>query len=540
MPCHTRSHGPAAPVLSDTGRTPSFSRAAIFGGKKRISRDVKRESFEKTPIVHKSPAEQLLKTEGISITVVEGGVETLRSTVDVHTPTENGSRSEKGVDVNGGVTEIDGTAMQRADSNNSNAERDSGKDLGGPDDEIPPMEQKQTPPIGQSVPLNKANTRMPPPRLMNPRMDNRGSKPRMPTHERRVSIPPPSPREDGRRPPIRRPYPDGRQENRPPGPSRHNSENRNSTFDLSLPMPAPPEGTYTVRVLPEQKTCMTGHRNCIRSANVHHRIKCMTCLTNAANERWMCSFCSLRICSRCRTEFAAGKTFDQVLQKAAAEGWKMQPGANPSRPTDSGAWETANRIEVGSRSITQRPQNDHNRRSPMPVRGPDMNTRGPRPPQMHGPSVATGQPPMITRSSMGPMGPPMDGPKSPLSQVSSPPMDAPKPDIPKPDILSPDSLKPDSKITLDEATDSKVSLPDVPAVNEPAPSPPPPSSNGTVLLDGSSVGGLSQIAPTATKTTTVSGQSERKRGFFGRLFGGRETKETSKLKKGGSGKGGVK
>lgn len=130
------------------------------------------------------------------------------------------------------------------------------------------------------------------------------------------------------------------------------------TFSLPVPVMLPPDD-YKTSPNELQRNCPQSHCWTVVSANVHHRICCMVCQLDSADERWLCSYCALRFCSRCKSEFSHGQTFDQIVAKAEAEDWKaqqqqQQPSSSSSSPARGAPernipWELACVMEAGGR-----------------------------------------------------------------------------------------------------------------------------------------------------------------------------------------------
>jgi len=170
-----------------------------------------------------------------------------------------------------------------------------------------------------------------------------------------------------------------RPENRPPTnaeseaqtPAMSDEERRQSDTSAddsprrSLPTPVMlPPTNYMSTLSRLQLSCEISHRQTVVSPNLHHRIVCMVCQTDAPSERWSCSYCALRFCSMCRSEFAAGATFEQVLEKAAAEKWQSRPATTAASPKGNIPWDIACILEAGGR------MGGHGVRPPPPGRRP--------------------------------------------------------------------------------------------------------------------------------------------------------------------------
>jgi hypothetical protein len=121
-----------------------------------------------------------------------------------------------------------------------------------------------------------------------------------------------------------------------------------------------------------QRSCGISHKQSVLSSNFHHRIMCMVCLTDASTERWTCSYCAVRFCTRCKSEFIAGKTLEQVLEVAESEDWRSQslpPSPARGSPERNLPWELASIIEGGGRL-----------RGPPQLRAPPAGRKGRLPP----------------------------------------------------------------------------------------------------------------------------------------------------------------
>lgn len=144
------------------------------------------------------------------------------------------------------------------------------------------------------------------------------------------------------------------------------------TYSLPVPVMLPP-GAYETSPNELQRNCPQAHCWTVGSPNVHHRICCMVCRLDSADERWLCSYCALRFCSRCKSEFAHDQTLDQIVAKAEAEDWKAQQQSSsssssspvaPSAPERNIPWELACVMEAGGR--LHGPAAAAARRSPPP------------------------------------------------------------------------------------------------------------------------------------------------------------------------------
>jgi hypothetical protein len=103
------------------------------------------------------------------------------------------------------------------------------------------------------------------------------------------------------------------------------SQSSVSSSEYSAP-PTPPElrqSMHFTMVAPKgyvavlnkiQQSCSVAHRQCVRSRNVHHRVRCMACQTDEVGMRWVCSYCALRFCSACRGEFFRGKNIKEIQE----------------------------------------------------------------------------------------------------------------------------------------------------------------------------------------------------------------------------------
>ncbi|KAI5844340.1 hypothetical protein BZA05DRAFT_421850 [Tricharina praecox] len=157
--------------------------------------------------------------------------------------------------------------------------------------------------------------------------------------------------------------------------------------NLPIPVMLSP-GDYTSTLNRLQLNCEIAHRQTVISSNLHHRIICMVCRTDASSERWSCSYCALRFCSRCKSEFSAGTAFDEVLKKAASEDWRSQPAPpiTPARgPGKNIAWELACVLEAGGRLAgygygMRQPPDGRRPPPPMRRRSPVHNSGGERSP----------------------------------------------------------------------------------------------------------------------------------------------------------------
>jgi hypothetical protein len=144
------------------------------------------------------------------------------------------------------------------------------------------------------------------------------------------------------------------------------SNDERRSFTLPVPIMGSPTG-YSSTLNDLQLTCATAHKQAVISSNIHHRIVCMVCQTDAPSERWSCSYCALRFCSRCKNEFSSGKCFEQVLERAEAEDWRSQPPLPPTAvrsPEKNFSWEMACRMEVVGRLGLRPPP--RGRRPPQP------------------------------------------------------------------------------------------------------------------------------------------------------------------------------
>lgn len=166
-------------------------------------------------------------------------------------------------------------------------------------------------------------------------------------------------------------------------------DRRTSDSTLSLPVPVmlPPDG-YTCSLNMVQQTCAISHLKTVLSYNIHHRISCMICQTDAPNERWTCGHCALRFCTRCKAELVEGRSVDQILVLAETEEWQIQLGSPISSPIRGGperniSWEIASMLEAGGRlrwpSRVQTPS--QGRRPPPPNRKPSPDQSGNSSPQ---------------------------------------------------------------------------------------------------------------------------------------------------------------
>lgn len=140
---------------------------------------------------------------------------------------------------------------------------------------------------------------------------------------------------------------------------------RRRTIDFPVPAMLPPQRSYVPAVSNLQRNCADGHQFTVLCANVHHRIACMSCLTDSSPERFLCSYCALRFCGRCKAEFKMGKTIDEIRQLAAEEDWSSQPSTpaiHNSSPgaTSNAAWEMASNLE------SDRPRQPPRLRAPPP------------------------------------------------------------------------------------------------------------------------------------------------------------------------------
>jgi hypothetical protein len=166
------------------------------------------------------------------------------------------------------------------------------------------------------------------------------------------------------------------------------SLDESQSSNLPVPVMLPPD-EYKVVPNQLQRTCIMSHRSTVMSSNVHHRICCMVCQTDSSAERWLCTYCALRFCSRCKAEFTMGNTVGQIMEKAASEDWRSQSSSPPSpvrgAPEKNIPWELACVMEAGGRLQLRsppRPPPQSRRVSPVyPNRGPSpvYSNRGPSP-----------------------------------------------------------------------------------------------------------------------------------------------------------------
>ncbi|KAF8246837.1 hypothetical protein K440DRAFT_630405 [Wilcoxina mikolae CBS 423.85] len=163
------------------------------------------------------------------------------------------------------------------------------------------------------------------------------------------------------------------------------------SFNLPIPVMLPPE-EYKVVPNELQRTCPVSHRSTVMSSNIHHRICCMVCQSDSSAERWLCTYCALRFCSRCKAEFATGNTLEQIIEKAVSEDWRSQ-SSSPSSPVRGAPernipWELACVMESGGRLQGPRLRSPPNGRGPPPQRqiSPVYPNGGPSPANRSGKS----------------------------------------------------------------------------------------------------------------------------------------------------------
>ena len=120
-----------------------------------------------------------------------------------------------------------------------------------------------------------------------------------------------------------------------------------TSFTIPPPIMLPPSCVYTTEIKDSQRDCETNHRQTIVSSNLHHRIQCMVCACNTSAERHLCTYCALRFCSRCKTEFTTGKSVDQIRTLATAEDWLSETASLDSGRDSEGnvPWEIACALE---------------------------------------------------------------------------------------------------------------------------------------------------------------------------------------------------
>ncbi|TGZ81807.1 hypothetical protein EX30DRAFT_233545 [Ascodesmis nigricans] len=147
---------------------------------------------------------------------------------------------------------------------------------------------------------------------------------------------------------------------------------RRRTVDLPVPVMLPPERSYTPAISEVHTNCADSHRFTVHCANVHHRIACMVCRTDSSSERFLCSYCALRFCGRCKAEFSKDMSIEQIRKKAVEEDWASQAPSNLSivAPVNK-AWEMACNLD-GNRSHPRirQPGSAKFRGPPPPRSGP--------------------------------------------------------------------------------------------------------------------------------------------------------------------------
>lgn len=158
-------------------------------------------------------------------------------------------------------------------------------------------------------------------------------------------------------------------------------DERPRAFSLPIPVMLPPS-SYSATPNSIQLSCVTDHRHSVLCTNMHHRIMCMVCKSDAPSVRWTCSYCALRFCSKCKSEYLAGRSFEDIIVRIESEEWQSQSA--PASPVGQMGrnihWELACVFEAGGRLGVP----PHGRRPPQP----GYRRRSP-PRQMNGEAVNT-------------------------------------------------------------------------------------------------------------------------------------------------------
>lgn len=97
-----------------------------------------------------------------------------------------------------------------------------------------------------------------------------------------------------------------------------------------------PDGTI-IQAVPLRAThynCYQGHKSMLRRNNRHYPLACQTCLKADVEDRWVCTFCSLRICESCTGILETNKRdLDGLMQNLAGQ---TPASLMPSSPAPTG------------------------------------------------------------------------------------------------------------------------------------------------------------------------------------------------------------
>ncbi|KAI5810672.1 hypothetical protein BZA77DRAFT_360749 [Pyronema omphalodes] len=171
-----------------------------------------------------------------------------------------------------------------------------------------------------------------------------------------------------------------RQENTTPmslplrsSPEEEKSEG-SSEASFKLPIPIMPSPNVEYKFAPNdlQRACEINHRTTQVTPNVHHSIICMVCQSDSPDRRFMCTYCALRFCTRCKTEFSLGSKIEDIMDKAESKEWKSQSSGPPTPTREAPArnipWELACIMEAGGRLMGPRIRAPPPGRYPPPQR----------------------------------------------------------------------------------------------------------------------------------------------------------------------------
>ncbi|KAJ9643361.1 hypothetical protein H2199_004040 [Coniosporium tulheliwenetii] len=110
-----------------------------------------------------------------------------------------------------------------------------------------------------------------------------------------------------------------------PTPSNYSISASPASSIIHLPLPTRPRPAETNAPLVTklQTDCYQLHRTFHKSKNVHSSIDCMLCYRQDEENRWLCSWCALRICGWCRAKVEALRPKRAVVMNGSGRSTPM-------------------------------------------------------------------------------------------------------------------------------------------------------------------------------------------------------------------------